>query len=43
MIKLNATTHEVEKSDFGKKKESTMFLGFNQNEVLFVQVNHGCE
>jgi hypothetical protein len=44
MIKLNAPTHELKKSDFGDKKENTMFSRINQNEeVLLVQVNHGCE
>jgi hypothetical protein len=44
MIKLNAPTHELKNSDFGNKKENTMFSRINQNEeVLLVQVNHGCE
>ncbi len=43
MIKFNALTDELKKLDFGNKKESTMLSGINQNEVLLVQVNHGCE
>jgi hypothetical protein len=44
MIKLNSPTHELEKSDFGNKQESTMISIVNQNEeVLLVQINHGCE
>jgi hypothetical protein len=44
MIKFNALTHELEKFDFKDKKKSTVFLRINQNgEVLFVQVNCGCE
>jgi hypothetical protein len=44
MFKLKALTHELEKLDFGDKKESTMLLGINQNEeVLLVQISHGCE
>jgi hypothetical protein len=44
MIKLNAPTHELKKSNFGDKKKSTMFSGINQNEeFLFDQVNHSCE
>jgi hypothetical protein len=31
MIKLNAPTHELKKSNFGDKKESTMFSKMNQN------------
>jgi hypothetical protein len=43
MIKLNTPTQELEKSNFGDKKESNLFTRINQNEVLLVQVNHGCE
>jgi hypothetical protein len=44
MIKFNALIDELQKLDFGDKKESTMLSGINQNEeVLLVQVNHGCE
>jgi hypothetical protein len=44
MIKFNTLTHELKKSDFGNKKENTMFSRINQNdEVLLIQVSHGCE
>jgi hypothetical protein len=44
MVKFNAPTHEFEKSDFGDRKEYTMFSRINQNEkVLLAQVSHGCE
>jgi len=44
MIKLNTLTHEFKKSDFGNKQKNTMVSIINQNEeVLLVQINHGCE
>jgi hypothetical protein len=44
MIKLNALTRELEKSNFWDKQKSTMISRINQNEkVLLVQVSHGCE
>jgi hypothetical protein len=39
MIKLSAPTHELKKSNFGDKKEITMFSRINQNEeVLFKSI-----
>jgi len=44
MIKFNTPTNEFKKSDFGNKEENTMLSRINQNqEVLFVQISHGCE
>jgi hypothetical protein len=44
MMKPNAPTYELEKSNFGDKQKNTMFSKINPNEeVLLVQVNHGCK